>query len=406
MSLTDNLSFRRVYTLKAQTPILHFQYSQHGATLRATEVKPKLDSFIQSRAKDRIKPEWYIKEGESALNYKLRLEAVGKQEDITPPGDNKEYDIYYGNMSSKEKKDKAVIKHLIKGDVRMTVLCTIPELSQIIDEFIAEFFAVTNFGTMQNKGFGSYIVSEKEKWYNDEKNIYEALMRSSGSFVCYYFYPAKPDKTFKAIKTVCSLIKSGINHGGYMRSLLFMYMHDELGIGNEKACLKEEGMVPTDVGRHANEWHRNPSNHDPYYVRALLGVGEQLSFINDITNKSDKTFVKISCVDKDEKDESKKAIERLASPLFFKVIGEKVYFVTTLINEDIYGKWFEFSVGGRKVELQVPTEKELGDEFIDAFIEYCVDRLNGNKGENALAPFNKNQNLIKLINNQAILWEG
>ena len=34
------------FTLKQHTPIIHFQHDQDGATIRATEVKPKLDQFI------------------------------------------------------------------------------------------------------------------------------------------------------------------------------------------------------------------------------------------------------------------------------------------------------------------------------------------------------------------------
>ena len=33
-------------TLKQHTPLIHFQPGQCGATLRASEVKPKLDKFI------------------------------------------------------------------------------------------------------------------------------------------------------------------------------------------------------------------------------------------------------------------------------------------------------------------------------------------------------------------------
>lgn len=36
-------------TLKQHTPLIHFQHSQEGATLRASEVKPKLDKFIIER---------------------------------------------------------------------------------------------------------------------------------------------------------------------------------------------------------------------------------------------------------------------------------------------------------------------------------------------------------------------
>ena len=38
--------FKVNFTLKQHTPIIHFQSDQSGATLRATELKPKLDSFL------------------------------------------------------------------------------------------------------------------------------------------------------------------------------------------------------------------------------------------------------------------------------------------------------------------------------------------------------------------------
>ena len=34
------------FTLKQHTPLLHFQYEQERATLRVSEVKPKLDRYI------------------------------------------------------------------------------------------------------------------------------------------------------------------------------------------------------------------------------------------------------------------------------------------------------------------------------------------------------------------------
>ena len=41
--------FQLTFTLKQHTPIIHFQHDQAGATLRATELKPKLDRFIMHK---------------------------------------------------------------------------------------------------------------------------------------------------------------------------------------------------------------------------------------------------------------------------------------------------------------------------------------------------------------------
>ena len=33
-------------TLKQHTPLIHFQHDQYGATLRASEVKPRFDKYL------------------------------------------------------------------------------------------------------------------------------------------------------------------------------------------------------------------------------------------------------------------------------------------------------------------------------------------------------------------------
>ena len=74
-----------VIELKQHTPILHFQHGQQGATLRATEVKPKLDKFIHQvfeRKKLSLNPDWLIGPDKRALDDKMRirLKGEGRQE--------------------------------------------------------------------------------------------------------------------------------------------------------------------------------------------------------------------------------------------------------------------------------------------------------------------------------------
>ena len=55
-------------TLKQHTPLLHFQPNEPGATLRASEVKPKLDKYILSKMEV---------EERRALDYKLSIYTEG-----------------------------------------------------------------------------------------------------------------------------------------------------------------------------------------------------------------------------------------------------------------------------------------------------------------------------------------
>ena len=68
-------------TLKQHTPLIHFQHDQYGATLRASEVKPKLDRFILMKLGNGDYDQgcdlartnkWLIGE-KNALNYKMKI---------------------------------------------------------------------------------------------------------------------------------------------------------------------------------------------------------------------------------------------------------------------------------------------------------------------------------------------
>lgn len=86
MRKTDS-QYIKMFTLTQQTPLIHFQHKQIGATLRATEVKPKLDRFLikcLENAGEELSLAWLIENGKEnddkekslALNYKIRIEAT------------------------------------------------------------------------------------------------------------------------------------------------------------------------------------------------------------------------------------------------------------------------------------------------------------------------------------------
>ena len=46
IQVDENCKFKLELRLEAQMPMVHFQSQMAGATIRASEVKPKLDRFI------------------------------------------------------------------------------------------------------------------------------------------------------------------------------------------------------------------------------------------------------------------------------------------------------------------------------------------------------------------------
>ena len=388
----DN-SFRKPYTLKQQTPIIHFQYSQTGATLRATEVKPKLDAFILKRVgEETAKSNGWLIGDTKALNYKMRFCSLGEEYvEFTSPGP---YDIYYGNMGE----DTIFVKGVVAKDstVTMEIICFYEDLRQTIDSLLENFFNVTNFGRMQNKGFGSFILDtgNVDSQRTRTIKISKQLCEEYGATHCYNFNGGQA--CFKRIKTIYSIIKSGLNFRGYRRSLLFYYMHD-MSIGNEKAYLKQRGMAPTDVGPHANsgnyeQYRKSTSQHTPFYVRALLGVGEQVEYQKRVGGK---TKISIDCTETDRND--KALIERFPSPIFFKVIGGTVYYVGGRIEAytrkdetkptEIWGREFAFvdKDRARTLTLRTPAKNAkpcFNENFMDGFLEYCFNELTAAKPRN------------------------
>ena len=83
---------------------------------------------------------------------------------------------------------------------------------------------------------------------------------------------------------------------------------------------------------------------------------------------NDKVSVKIK--------DSEEKIERLNSPVFFKVINNTVYYIGMPINEEIYGKTFTFSSSMGRGEISVPRKEDLPEDFINDFMHYAFTKLN------------------------------
>lgn len=162
-------------TLKQHTPLIHFQHDQYGATLRASEVKPKLDKFILERlgngdydygvllAKDN---QWLVGDGSHpALNYKMRI-TVGQEVDgmklqVIARTDHQftteVFPLLLANMGGRSSRNDLVNLTMYQlNNLQLTTASL--SLYEKLKEEIPYFFAVTNFGQRSNLGYGSYTV--------------------------------------------------------------------------------------------------------------------------------------------------------------------------------------------------------------------------------------------------------
>ena len=438
MSVTD---FKRTFTLKQQTPMIHFQSNEEGATLRASEVKPKLDRFLLTclggadlggadlggadlggggfDVDDYIKGveearrrKWLVGDGEHpALNYKMRFIAHGtpeKSDEIeaairsieTRPRVRPKIPVgssYFGNMAQfdrndtpEQKKEKimAAYKETVfyKQDtpfkpnnpeaakLSMVIFCYNAELLDMIDKHVAGFFLLHNFGTRQNKGFGSFTVTHRDS----VELRYRVDDEISAYFPRTFYYTERQIDSLACVNGLYRLLKSGVNQRGepYRRSFLYEYLHNmKQPIGNEKAWMKQNGIAPVrgkDVNLSKHENKRQGHLRDFRYVRAMLGLCDNVSYlekVDPVTGVSDpkyRTTVRIAHCDK--------IIERYASPITFKVIESHIYILPYPVNKQMLKQRFHFKSKSGSGDIKTPDVFDI-DALMLAFEDY-VNRIN------------------------------
>lgn len=380
--------FAKTYHLCQHTMLIHFQAGYEdgeNVCLRASEVKPKLDRFLTAhlRKDGEIPSKWIQSKAVNGIDIAYRYRMMLTADTVECINANDIPKIFYANMGRDTVKKNAVI---FPDGVQLKIICMIPELADKIDSLIGEFFAVTNFGTMQNKGFGSFTVDGKDV------DVVKALKAQYGAKSCYYIdvrqkglqLPVQRN-IFDTIRQFYSVMKSG-SRTPYHRSFIYQYMHDEKNkssknIGNEKAKMKLEGVSPNLVTnprvkarleREGDEF-LTQRNLKHYYVRALLGVGGQIRYKTE-----DNGFEIVTISHVNEK------IERANSPIFFKVVENKIYIVAGRINQKLLNEEFKFYNKRQRafVKLSVPAEFDI-DDFINNYVLFYNDTyLKGDNSRN------------------------
>jgi len=433
--------------------MIHFQHDQEGATLRASEVKPKLDRFIIERTSTinivRTEyPDWFVSKDHDALDYKLEIKMAtsnywnhfieepkkdinGEFKERIKDGktitDTNSYPLFFGNMGSDYKKDdiKKFVFH--SGEIKVKIKTFHPLLEIKIGQEIANFFCHYNFGTRQNKGFGSFFPEDATNFPFDEKQFdykYSFIIDADND-------PLKCNSFFREVFTkmnwfYCAL-RSGLNVKGfetdeagerkivdkqnvmkdefYFKSLLFLYFSNLVTpVQWEKKTIKESFFANTKRNRNnelifeglddqqfrrqkTNEFPLAYSSNNKLLVRDLLGLSSEeqwLSYKDKITKTEAKQDEQGNWKSKNQKDPS--IIQRYASPIFFKPIitGNNCTVYIRLDNVALLGKTFMIeNKTGDQFPLSTPDNFDLNHFFNfimehDNFnIETHVENING-----------------------------
>lgn len=391
--------YKITYDLKQQTPLIHFQHYENGACLRPSEVKPKLDRFLFALhdGLEKLKkqhPDWFmgynpdakddedkVKNIKDALNYKMQIISTDK----VKPNPNI-HKLYFGNMGKKPH-EKICSLFSDKG-FKLTIICFNIELLKEINDYLIDFFLVTNFGTRQNKGFGSFRISA----INGEKCSYtKSIIERISKYYTHFFYMEYEQSAsnyivndqkkrygyetmFDDICEFYSLLKSGINFGReYHKAYIYRYAYSK-GIGNEKRWMKDENISPSLVTKNLRFSHKiNEYENNPKYVRAMLGIPEKLEYScatklnksgKEVADPAHKVIVTVS----DTEDE----IKRCPSPILFKIVDKYIVILYNELPEEMYDRSFCFDGNTMRSGTLSTPPKCSGFSIAELLDHYCI----------------------------------
>jgi len=342
------------FTLKQHTPIIHFQSEQRGATLRATELKPKLDRFITKKLKDTDlalyekfediinDPQVFPEDATGSNVYKISVELTGTSLVSTPKAyvnkkkelDKSAYQAPYFADASKS--------ILATGDIKVTIKSFNITLLELLKHAMDYVLVYENFGTRQSKGFGSFLRDDlTEETFKKVLKNHQNPIFVLGSYRDY-------KQAFLTIDTFYKELKMGINKP-YKKSLIFKYMCNVQHLGWEKKFLKNK--FPEIVhGDHAPVRCEVQEDDHFRYIRAMLGLAEH----NEYRPSSGKKQIKIASNERD-------AIQRFKSPITFKVMQNTIYVTFDDSYTELLNRSFTFSLQGKKESLMTPETFDMTD---------------------------------------------
>jgi len=155
-------TFTLTYQLQQHTPYIHFQSEQKGATLRATELKPKLDKYLIAEyfKNDFSKYKHLLvgykgqeqKDIKSALDYKVSIKTKKVQSFDIPNERNNKFPCFFANMGGEQ--ETSYKKFTFAAGIEIEIFSRKPEILKAVQEYFPDFLMYHNFGTRQSKGLG------------------------------------------------------------------------------------------------------------------------------------------------------------------------------------------------------------------------------------------------------------
>ncbi|RME95979.1 MAG: hypothetical protein D6772_12510, partial [Bacteroidetes bacterium] len=257
--------YQKTFTLRQHTPLIHFQHDQPGATLRATEVKPKLDRFLlQSKTISEEDKKLIVaalinadNKPDSGINYQMSIaiETFGNKSErfYKIPPKNKEsrekaLPMFFANMGDDYQEGDRVT--IFDETLALTIKSFNTKLLNIIEANIADFFAAHTFGMRATKGYGSFSVAGKETQIKPRFSFTVPAedWRTALQYVDLFYKSVRGGINGASIPESAGLVrKHGKDKGKpitfvssfYMKPLIFVYANTK-GVKWEKRVIKQK----------------------------------------------------------------------------------------------------------------------------------------------------------------------
>lgn len=412
--------------LKQHTPLIHFQHDQEGATLRASEVKPKLDRFVLTRLGqgnyqagiNQAKTNgWLIGRGDHpALDYKMRIEAVKVEKwcinepqaytkkheengkDFVQLGNKRylarmvkgrqiislnPYPLFFANMDA-DYCNPYEYRKFSFTDAPLVMKLTIADNAlyrYLLDaDLLNDFFFQSNFGTRQSKGFGSFTIDKNDPLYKSRQSKYRFVL-GDVELQDTQTINDEYQKVFEYIDLFYKTLRGGINLKNkrretlfYFKSLAYQYADEVLDAKWDKRKIKEEFY---DIERQ--------SRQHTYDVKDMLGFSTNemwLSYNKDSIVKTSATWDEREQRFREPRGQEKPLAERMSSPILFKPIfdDDKSTYTVNLIFQDERVNMQGFK-DSRKVYISSNKRHrsfgiEIPQEFsTDSFFDFIFNKL-------------------------------
>lgn len=335
------MSIRITFTLTQITPIAHFDYDNECVTptIRVTEVKPKLDRFLKkmysrSHTDESMPEDWFIVDSSGerteALDYKMHItpRANSSQQFRISKNDYSNKYNFLANMSGDEARSggahedaaRFVMENcLLSGQIvsfheSLLAFMNKPIVKNLTP--IDMFFACTNFGMRQDKGFGEFVTNPLLLQGPSANDLFEEVLNSVyGNYV----YSTELEKgrkgvlrkEFNDLEPACRTIgkvykrlKSGKEN--------FVHVYFSQNSNSRVKDYTVSNLYKRSFENEKDVCKRDGANADgAVYGKALFGLA------NEIKIKEGTWTI-------GSRDEQN-AISRIKSPVTFRVLYDTVY---------------------------------------------------------------------------------